>query len=375
MFSPPPQAGRFPRPKPRSRSFLQRRARYIYFAVFLLVVYLWYSPPKHLKGKPVHAPSLNYKSVDWSRYAYSSYATSSAYLCNSVMMFEALDRLGSKADRILFYNDAWDTDVSNEKDRDSQLLVKAQKKYKVKLVPAQFEKQRGSAWDSSFGKFLAWQQTQYERVIHIDSDVTLRKHLDELFMLPKHSVAMTRAYWALPDKKALTSMVVVLEPAYKEFTRLMDAAKAARKDGINFDMDILNNFYENTAIVLPHRHYGLISGEFRSEKHEYFLGNPADEWNPQRALKEASLVHFSDWPVPKPWVMWPRNILSEKQPKCRQMENGKDDCRNRKAWLALYDDFRHRRKVSVKPKTRSFLVKQLTSPGYLCSSFRTIPRL
>jgi len=261
------------------------------------------------------------------------------------MLFEALDRLGSKADRILFYDEGWDLDVSDERDRNSQLLLKASLQYDVKLVPAQFEKQGSNTWDASFGKFLAWQQTQYDRVIHIDSDVTIRQHLDELFMLPKTPVAMARAYWSLPSKKALTSMVVVLEPSYKEFTRLAEAGQAARTQGREYDMDILNNFYENSATVLPHRKYGLISGEFRSHDHRYFLGHPSEQWDPQKALDGASLVHFSDWPIPKPWVMWPRNLLSEKQPKCKKQEDDKEDCRDKKTWLAIYDDFRHRRKV------------------------------
>ena len=264
------------------------------------------------------------------------------------MVFEALDRLGSRADRILFYSEEWDTDVADQVDRDSQLLVKARDEYNVKLIPVQFEKQGDSTWDASFGKFLAWQQTQYDRIIHIDSDVTMRRHLDELFLLPGASVAMTRAYWALPEKKALTSLLVVLEPSYKEFNRLLDAGQAARKEGKEFDMDILNNFYDNTAMVLPHQKYGLISGEFRSEDHKHFLGHPDREWDPQRALDEASLVHFSDWPVPKPWVMWPRNVLNEKQPECKHPEGSKEDCSDRKVWLSLYDDFRHRRKAGDK---------------------------
>ena len=263
------------------------------------------------------------------------------------MLFEALDRLGSKAERILFYDEKWDLHVSDGRDRDSQLLVKARDDYKVFLIPTQFAKQGHNTWDASFGKFLAWQQTQYDRIIHIDSDVTLQNHLDELFMLPKTSVAMVRAYWSLPGKKALSSLFVVLEPSYKEFTRLFAAGQEARSEGREFDMDILNKFYENSATVLPHRKYALISGEFRSKDHQYFLGYQYEEWDPHRALEEASLVHFSDWPIPKPWVMWPRNFLNELQPKCSLRDTGKEDCSNREVWLALYDDFRHRRKVRL----------------------------
>ena len=51
------------------------------------------------------------------------------------MVFEALQRLGSRADRILFYPENWDTEIADRNDRDSQLLVLARDKYGVQLVP------------------------------------------------------------------------------------------------------------------------------------------------------------------------------------------------------------------------------------------------
>ena len=51
------------------------------------------------------------------------------------MVFEALDRLGTKAAKILIYPEEMDTVVSNGRDRDSQLLVKARDWYGVQLIP------------------------------------------------------------------------------------------------------------------------------------------------------------------------------------------------------------------------------------------------
>lgn len=48
--------------------------------------------------------------TDWSQFAYSQYVTNPDYLCNSVMAFEALDRLGSKAARVLMYPSDWSID-------------------------------------------------------------------------------------------------------------------------------------------------------------------------------------------------------------------------------------------------------------------------
>lgn len=74
-------------------------------------------------------------STQWSKNAYSLYATDSATLCHALILFDALAKYGSKADRVLFYPKHWDLVVHDSKDRDSQLLVMARDKYKVKLHP------------------------------------------------------------------------------------------------------------------------------------------------------------------------------------------------------------------------------------------------
>ncbi|MCJ1320023.1 N-acetylglucosaminyltransferase [Xylographa vitiligo] len=271
------------------------------------------------------------------------------------MVFEALSRLGSKADRILMYPEEWDTNIANITDRDSQLLQKARNHYGAKLLPVKVKKfgrkpsetieGENLTWDTSATKFLTFNQTQYLRIIHLDSDVTVQQHMDDLFLLPPARVAMMRAYWNLPSVKSLTSMFILLEPSAAEADRLMAAAESKTRQNNEFDMEILNDLYGDSAMILPHRNYGLVSGEFRSEDHHRYLGNNYEKWNPKRALREASLVHFSDWPIPKPWIMWPRNLLKEKMPLCDINPGTKDEtgCENKDIWLELYNDFRRRR--------------------------------
>ena len=264
------------------------------------------------------------------------------------MIFEALSRLGSKADRILFYPQEWDTAISNEDDRDSQLLVKAKEWYNVKLLPVEIPKAEkdDGGWEGGFTKFLAWDQTQYDRILHLDSDVTLRKHMDEMFLLPNAPVAMMRAHWQLPEQRKLTSLFILLEPDENEFQRLMTASRKDQRANGVYDMEILNRFYGDSAMVLPHRQYGLLSGEFRTAEHTNYLGNGIEKWNPDLVFREASLVHFSDWPLPKPWIMWPHQLIGEIMPKCSYLENGiVDNCLDKEIWMGLYDDFRKRRKV------------------------------
>jgi hypothetical protein len=70
--------------------------------------------------------------IDWSRFAYTQYATNSEYLCNSVMIFETLSRLGSKADRLLMYPSTMKADPESN-NTESLLLLKAEREYGVKL--------------------------------------------------------------------------------------------------------------------------------------------------------------------------------------------------------------------------------------------------
>ena len=313
-----------------------------------MLLYTWHrsNASSFFTRRPIHAPSLIYKHVDWSHYAYSQYATDSAYLCNAVMVFEALYRLGSKADRILFYPLQWDLEISSASDRDSQLLVKARDWYGVKLIPTEVPQKDDDAWHGSFAKFFAWKQTQYERILHLDSDVTILKSMDELFVLPSASVAMTRAYWDFPGKKQLTSLVVLLEPSEEEYQRLMAASRPDNRPKDEYDMEILNRFYGDSAMVLPHQQFGLLTGEFRSRDHTTFLGNSHEKWDADRMFREASLVHFSDWPLPKPWIMWPHKLIGEIIPRCYS-DRGLEiqNCKEKEIWMGLYDDFRKRRKV------------------------------
>ena len=99
--------------------------RYAYYLCgFFFVCWLLYPSSGSASAKT---------ATNWSNYAYSLYATDSATLCHALLLFDALATLGSKADRVLFYPQYWDTQVTSTQDRDSQLLVLARDKYKVKL--------------------------------------------------------------------------------------------------------------------------------------------------------------------------------------------------------------------------------------------------
>ena len=203
-----------------------------------------------------------------------------------------------------------------------------------------------ATWSDSYTKLLAFNQTQYARVLALDSDATLLQPMDELFLLPPAPAALPRAYWLHDATPVLTTALLLATPSQAEFQRIEDAIANAR--GGEFDMEIVNKLYGRDAIVLPHRRYSLLTGEFRivdPKGHAAYLGNEYEEWDPDAALREAKFLHFSDWPMPKPWLDAPPATVHGVQPNCTEGKGGKEDCRSREMWSGFYTDFKKRRTV------------------------------
>jgi alpha-N-acetylglucosamine transferase len=152
-----------------------------------LLTFLYVRPSKNLTPSMLNTPILDLpepgidsnlshdwtmlSKADWSKYAYIQYATSSIYLCNSLMIFESLHRLRSKAERLMMYPEGWSVESESS---DAQLLRKARDRYNVKLQPVHIQRLDGDiAWGESFTKLLPFNQTQYQRVISLDSDANV----------------------------------------------------------------------------------------------------------------------------------------------------------------------------------------------------------
>ena len=378
-----------------SRRSPLRRIRVPLIVLLLITTFLIYLYHGHSSASSTPStadlfPYLTHKSIDWSSFAYSSYATSTAYLCNSLLIFDALHRYGSKADRVLFYPDFWDTQISGASDRESQLLVMARDIYKVKLMPVDMDAggldedsededgdggegvgntSPGGGLGSDVIRFLAWDQRQYDRVIHLESDITLQRHLDELFLLPRAPIAMTRAYHPShasasssssnnPSTKAyklhLSPSLILLEPSRETYNLLTATADPNLEPPIASDSALYTSIFAATALILPHSTYNFPISELRTSDHSAFFGVlsapssspvPTPEWHVDQSLSAAALVQFSDAPFPKPWIMWPREMLAEEMPICEGDDGRRREaCANKEKWFAFYDDFRRRRK-------------------------------
>lgn len=334
---------------------------WISITAFVLVLYRYFTPkPQNVEVRPPTVPgnpNMIDDGIDWTRFAYCQYVTDPEYLCNSLMMFEQLKRLGSKADRLLLYPSQWEL-YPKKTTWMSKFLHQAQKEYGAHIVPVRVQhfEDGERTWAESFTKLLAFKQTQYERVLSLDSDATILKvslalcylgraplrliqPLDDLFLLPSAPVAAPHAYWV--DNTSVSSAILLIEPSMTEFRRVLAAMKNRKSD--EFDMDIVNDLYAGNAMMLPNDLW-VVSGEFRRKQHRSYIGENVI-WNPEKVMEQVKLVHFSDWPYPKPWIPAEPEVRAKTFPKCDLKKNGKKDCRDRDIWIELYEDFKERRIV------------------------------
>ena len=194
-------------------------------------------------------------------------------------------------------------------------------------------------WAESYTKLLAFNQTQYDRVLGLDSDSTVLQLMDELFLLPPSPVAMPRAFWLPREDHILSSQIVLVQPSEMEFERVTKAIEAAGPG--EYDMEIFNSLYGDNALIIPHRRYDLLTRVFWEDHRVSYLGNDVEEWDPDKVLEEAKFLHFSDWPMTKPWIP-DYHKMDEVKPKCNEENKG---CRAQIVWLGFFSDFAKRRQV------------------------------
>ncbi|ROV99100.1 hypothetical protein VMCG_06600 [Cytospora schulzeri] len=260
------------------------------------------------------------------------------------MIFNSLELYGSQADRLLLYAETLDT--IDESTREGRLLVKARDELGVNLQPVKVLHQESAAWPNwadSYTKLLAINQTQYSRIIAMDSDSLLLDSIDELFFVPPATVVMPRAYWL--NTPHMSSHIMVLTPSTDAFQDVQQTIE--RKAGYGFyDMEVMNHVFGRTCQVMPSEPYALLTGEFRGGDHAAFLGSAPGHgehiWTPDTLLNEAKLVHFSDHPLSKPWVATDEEINSAK-PDCSFSAEVGNECRAQDIWMNFYKTFRNQR--------------------------------
>ena len=113
-----------------------------------------------VSAKVDHLDPQDTAAIDWTRFAYVQYVTNLPYLCNSVMLFEALNRLGCMPDRLMMYPDHFSLEDNST---EAVLLRKARDEYRVILKPIEVQRRTGNDRKSEDSESLWMRQRQKRR--------------------------------------------------------------------------------------------------------------------------------------------------------------------------------------------------------------------
>lgn len=178
------------------------------------------------------------EKIDWSKLAYVNYAMDIDYLCNTFIMFQNLKSYGTKAKlHLMVPNEMSNPDYENAESA-KKLLQRIKnldpEQVVVKYVENLYKPDDQTEWRDSLTKLLVFNQTEYERVIYLDSDAAVKDSMDELFFIPSYiEFAAPLAYWFFDenDLKAAYHDVKEVEGNFINLARYTGQLSArAKKD-------------------------------------------------------------------------------------------------------------------------------------------------
>ncbi|CAG9463298.1 unnamed protein product [Pedinophyceae sp. YPF-701] len=272
--------------------------------------------------------------------AYSMYATTSAHLCGALLTFRRLKQLGasSAAANVVLTTAYTDNDPLRDALRREGARV---------IQVRELETHADDTFSKGATKLHAFNMTQYRRVVFLDGDGLVMRPLRHLCALgPEVPAAFATAYWGPADEPAkLSGALFSVAPDSGRFERLLAAVRAA---GHESEMDLLQREFGPQAALLPASHC-LLTGTVRAADVGGYYGGSRGRagegegrrgagLDPREVVRGAYYVHFSDWPLRKPFQL--RGVADVVE-WLEGKEGGRGDPKEawNKAWLGLYETY------------------------------------
>lgn len=238
---------------------------------------------------PVHGPTLHANTTTTpdfglTPYAYVFYATRAEYACSVLINIDRLKNVFHTKHRII---------VLVEPTLGSEYLSNftAQNATVIPYEPPPLHDNARPYYADVFLKLVGFRLHQYipslKRVLILDSDQLLLQSLDHVFSLPAVDLAAPRARWKA-DALGFTSAFLLVTLSDRLWGRIESALENIGKD--TFDMDLLNEMFAETAMLLP-GYYCTLNSEWESNNiPKWWQGSepPRDPaWKPSRKLPPA----------------------------------------------------------------------------------------
>jgi len=229
---------------------------------------------------------------------YVTFSNNDQYTMGIIALKMSMIDVGCRYDLLVFVTVDVSQEMRSQMEAIKCIVIETDMVEIPKEISVQIER-----WRPAFTKFRAWQLTDYERIIWLDSDMLLLKSLDPLFELvhPDHPMTMYAAIDAdanscsyKPDRlKLINSGIMVLTPSLDVYSKLIDGMVVASKilPTVN-DQDVINITIPNwKSLSYPEYGVQITHCECRDIR----------LWNYESTL----FIHFTAGlkELPKPWKL------------------------------------------------------------------------
>lgn len=157
-----------------------------------------------------------------AKYAYMTVLTNDYYLNGTVALKRCLDDVNSRFPLFVL--------IPKGRSDLGKLLDDYDISYiEDELIDISFEIENSDKyryWGQTFFKLVIMRQTQWDKIVMLDSDLLINENIDSLFEMPHMSAVVSGGYLHHEYKK-LNSGVIVIEPSDEEYQRLLQGIEPA----------------------------------------------------------------------------------------------------------------------------------------------------
>ena len=215
-----------------------------------------------------------------STYAYVFYATKAEYACSVLINIDRLNNVFHTKQRIIVL-------VKPTLSSDYLSRFTAANATVIPYEPPPLFGKDEIYYSDVLLKLVGFRLHQYipslKRVLILDSDQLILQPLDHVFSLPAVDLAAPRAYWK--GSFGFTSTFLLVSLSERLWSRIELALRTIKHD--TFDMDLLNEMFADTVMLLPGDYCTLNSVWETNSIPKWWQGSepPRDlTWKPSRKL-------------------------------------------------------------------------------------------
>lgn len=147
-------------------------------------------------------------------YSYITVLSTEKYLEGALVLAESLKKTGTKYPLSILITDNISKQVEEKLMNFNFNVIRKNKINIPNSIKLKNEQGKFSHWTNTFDKLLLFELTEFDKLVYLDSDMYVRKNIDELFERKNMSATIDRRYGPgiSKDWMKLTSGLMVIEP-------------------------------------------------------------------------------------------------------------------------------------------------------------------